>query len=171
MGLIDKVFGRRAETDPKDLLKSVTEEFNAVLQHTDILKPSPKPWEKLLKDLSRLLATGLFVQHALYMRARAHYYSGLYKQAVADLDALLKGYPHSDSVNTAALPPERLRAMAKLKLGRFSEAQEDLRDEIALLQDVLPQRSVCRSDDYYWLLVCKFKGDEKAAMDEQAKFF
>jgi tetratricopeptide (TPR) repeat protein len=159
------------ETDSKDLLIAVNEEFNAVLQHADTLKPSPKPWEKVLKDLSGLLATGMIMPYALYLRGRAYYYSGLYEQAIADLEALLKGHRHSDTVTHAVFPPKRLRAMAKIRLGRFSEAEEDLRDEIELLQGVLPQRSVCRSDDYYWLLVCKFKGDEKAAMDEQAKFF
>ncbi|MGD0077783.1 MAG: hypothetical protein ABSB91_04040 [Sedimentisphaerales bacterium] len=156
------------DTDPKALFEAVTEEFNAVLQKADILKPSPGMWEKVVKDISQLLGTGMFVEDGLYLRARAYYYSGLYKQAITDIESLLRS-PRRDVF--FEFPPKRLRAMANIKLGNFSEAEVDLRDEISRLQGVLSQMSICRSDDYYWLLVCKFKGDEKAAMDEQANFF
>jgi ankyrin repeat protein len=168
---------------PKALMNAAIEDFNSTLnqmRRQNIDDPCPELWQKVLGDLSRILENGMFREHALSIRARALYYSGKYEEAIADIDAFYKeGYQH-DVIIQGDFPPKRLRAMAKIKLNRFSEAESDLLDEIAThrqgLMQIYKERedidtSIYRSNDYYWLLVCKHKGDRKAASDEHSGRF
>jgi tetratricopeptide (TPR) repeat protein len=179
-GLIEEMVSMNAQSGPsgkvKKLLDAAVKEFNAALEagrKKEALKPHPEVWKKAIKQATKVLELQPGSTLALYLRARAYYYAGMYEGTLADLEKLAQIGPYT-SVGMEGLPPRRLRAMACIKLGRFQEAENDLLEQIADLERALAgiansKEIVHNSDEFYWLLVCRNKGDERAAIREQFK--
>jgi tetratricopeptide (TPR) repeat protein len=100
---------------------------------------------------------------ATYQQADASYKKGDFNGAIALYDKLL------DTPLGLLNPYEvrKVRAMAYCNAGRFSEAEEELKQ----LLDVLISYggSTSSSSVRYWYLVARYKGDKKRAMDEFVK--
>ena len=177
VGLFGFLKSKRRSTDQETLLRAASDAFLAAMKR----EPWPGPadvWHKVVRGFTDFLEctevsdpkTLASRSLAFYMRARALYYAGLYAETIKDVERISPVFCHPGCAN---LPPKRLRAMANVKLGNFHEAECDLQEEIEDLRTTLARVGgprpgmIERSDAYYWLLVCKHQGDEKAAMDEQ----
>lgn len=101
---------------------------------------------------------------AIYHQADVLYERGDFPAAIMLYDKLLEAPP--GLVNPYEV--RKVRAMAYCKVGRFSEAEQELKQ----LLDVLMSyggTSASSSSVGYWYLVARYKGDEKKAMDKFVK--
>ena len=100
---------------------------------------------------------------AAYQQADALYKKGDFDSAIVFYDKLLDATP--GLVNPFEV--RKVRAMAYCNVGRFDEAEQELKQ----LLDVLISYggSTSSSSVRYWYLVACYKGDKKKAMDEFIK--
>ena len=103
---------------------------------------------------------------AIYRQAHVLYEKGDFRGAIALYDKLLQ----ASIVTLRGVNPyevRKVRAMAYCKVGRFAEAEMELKRLLAVLRS--HGASVASSQVMYWYLVARYKGDEKKAMDEWLK--
>jgi len=100
---------------------------------------------------------------ATYDQANVLYERGDFSGAIVLYDYLLDAPP--GLVNSYEV--RKIRAMAYCKVGRFPEAEQELKQ----LLDILRHHGapVANSQVMYWYLVARCKGDEKKAMDKFLK--
>ncbi|MDF0676961.1 MAG: hypothetical protein P0120_21900 [Nitrospira sp.] len=164
----------KLQKDPKEMMVAAIKSFNSAMQQMRDLPsddPCPRIWESVIGELTTIIGTRAYNDGALHMRARASYYAGCYKEAIGDINAFFSEGHQYDPVAHGDLSPRTLRAMARIGLQQFSDAEKDLHEEIRLMKGNMDQRSINRSREGYWLLVCKHKGNKSAAIEEQSKFY
>ena len=103
---------------------------------------------------------------AAYRQATVLYDSGDFPGAIVLYDKLLR-VSVSAALGVNPYEVRKARPIAYCKVGRFDEAEYDLKR----LLDVLKSHggSGSSSQVMYWYLVARHKGDEKKAMDEWLK--
>jgi hypothetical protein len=174
MGFMSGLFGGKGQKDPKEMMVAAIKSFNSAMQEMRDLPnddPCPRIWESVIGELTSVIGTRAYNDRALYMRARASYHAGRYKETIGDIDAFSSEGHEYDPIAHGDLSPRTLRAMARIELQQFSDAEKDLHEEIRLMKGGTDQRSINRSRENYWLLVCKHKGNISAAIEEQSKFY
>lgn len=102
----------------------------------------------------------------IYHQANVLYERGDFRGAIALYEKLLD----ASIAAMRLINPYEVRkalAMAYCKVGRFAEAEQELKRLLAVLSS--HGGSVASSQVMYWYLVARYKGDEKKAMDEWLK--
>lgn len=118
--------------------------------------------EKELKDIASIEDAEAVAKRALHFHIK-----GDYVTAIKYYTHLLNA-PQSSLVNRYGLLQER--GIAFCENGNFKEAERDLEEVLQLLRrdDCIGDTSK-DSQAMYWLLVARYKGDKKKAMDEFVK--
>lgn len=166
--------GQSNKKDSEKLIEEAQSSFSDAMQEMRDLPtndPDPKIFAKAIRELSEVIGAATDNEWALYVRAKAYYHGGQYTEAVRDLDTFFKEGHQYGSLDFGVFSPATLRAMARIGLRQYGEAEADLVDEIEKLKGFLDERSIRRSKPYYWLLVCKHNGDEDAASSEYSDNF
>jgi ribosomal protein L40E len=126
-----------------------------IKQIKEVASPSSEPLQSL-KPHEQIATTNQ--AQAIYHQADVLYKRGDFPRAIALYDKLLEaGLANPYEVRKG-------RAMACCKAGRFSEAEQELKQLLEVLKS--HGAPVASSQVMYWYLVAHYKGDEKKAMDE-----
>jgi len=161
--------------DPSDtLLGAAVRSFQNALDAWRDTDATRKPFAEVVTQIAPLTTSGKHRLKALLLRAEACWFGGMYDTALADLDELVLCYPHGVPGFMTAHTPLELRGMTYVKLGRFAEGEQDLLQALEEFRSSLerfPGGRIERTNQYFWVLVARHRGNESAAIDEQGKYY